>query len=143
MRECDRVIYDRPIPPRLLADLAAAPTPDRDWKSVGRDWTATRDQKAELSADFTALQWTPAGSTLSASAGLALREIVDLLKIRKPLAFAESGPGSSQPIIGVRAKFVDRVIQVYLLDRGHEAIVLAVDSFFGADAEALVKGGVS
>ena len=101
----------------------------RNWTSVGADYNDTPEQKKHLSDIFDGLSWgeLKQGLSLPMGPGMAIEEAIKELRIPKPSHYALSNELAPYGLIAIRGHFKNGRADVYLLDEGHQCVVLASD----------------
>lgn len=101
----------------------------RNYTTVGADYTDTPHKKKSLAAAIDALEWREAKGPIPMMQGLAIKAAVEEFKIPKVTQAAVHGSFRGLGLLGIEAHYSNGRARIYLLDRGSDALVLASDFF--------------
>jgi len=107
----------------------------RTWQPVGHQYNGTPAKRAHLSKIFKRLSWRAPKGSFSLSDGMALEHAIDDLSIpnvsKVSVGSTLEDRNGTYGILGIKGKYSNGRVVVYLLDRGTDLVVLATDFFPG------------
>lgn len=98
---------------------------ERTFTQVGREHSKGKQQ--ELAGMFERLNWQALPCDMAAMPGLAIKTVIKELRIPKVSHVAASHELAPYGLMGIKAHYKNGDATIYLVDEGHQTVVLASD----------------
>jgi hypothetical protein len=100
-----------------------------EYPAIGKAYTATDAQRAQLQAVIDQLAWTETQNSKDVpfSQGYAINAAIKSFQIPKVSAFAYDGVLGNFSVLGIEGNYANGRVRLYFLDRGSDVIAVATD----------------